>query len=366
MRLLPWIVFAGLLGSCGGGGGDNDAGPGGTGIPPNATTLENKVRALGVKHVRKIVVLESSLLAVLVPSTPLSQGVTLTPGSTPNSFTLEGPYDGNLDGPMETNLQGQVVFAADPDTAWSGLQGQLRVRTELLGLMDVFQADIAFGFTSDERRFSGTGSYTEPAGGDTVTLSVPAGSPLVVRAAAAGAPANLCGYNVSGEMSVAIEGLLGRYTSLWRFLGGAAAVAVSGASYVDSSGQTTSIPDTTIDLRCGANIADWVGTFALDWGCLPRESGNWRMRFSVKDASTLTVSDADDGESFDATIVGVSAHAIKGFFIGGPVGSRYREDFVWTLASHGNEFTQVTKYVYTEGPQQGRGGICIGRAKREP
>jgi hypothetical protein len=364
MRWLPVFVSVALATGCGGGGGSDE--PANPAIPANAVTLDNKLRALGLKHVRKIVVLESSLLAVFVPSSPLSQGVVVTPAGAPLSFTLSGSYDGNLDGLVETTLDGSATFGADPDSDWNGMQGRLSVRTELLSLMHVAQSDVDFSVTSDQRRFSGTSTYTEPMGGDTLTLSVAAGAPLVVQSAANGAPANVCGYNVSGEMSVAIEGLLGRYTAIWRFLGGASAVTVAGATYRDSSGQTTQLPDATMDLRCGSNIADWVGTFSLDWACLPRESGNWRVRFSVKDASTLTITDADDNDSFDAQIVGVSAHALRGFFIAGPVGSQYREDFVWTLAAHGNEFTQVTKYTFIEGAQQGRGGVCIGRAKREP
>ena len=364
MRTLPKVVFVALLSSCGGGGGDG--GSGGGAVPPEAATLEAKVRALAVKHVRKIVVLESSLVAVLVPGTALAQGVTLTPRGAAYSFDLAGAYDGNLDGIAETALNGTATFAADPDTDWNGVQGQLGARVELLNLMHVYQADVAFSVSSDERRFSGSSTYSEPVGGDVTTLTVSAATPLVVRPAAAGAPANVCGYNVTGEMNVAIDGLLGRYASIWRFLTGQPTVAVSGVTYRDASGQTTTLPDTTMDLRCGTDIADWVGSFELQWSCLPRESGTWRMRFSVKDGSTLTITDVGDNSSFDAQIVGASAHALQGFFTAGPPGSTYREDFVWTLAGHGNEFTQVTKYVWQEGPKQGRGGICIGRAKRLP
>jgi len=95
----------------------------------------------------------------------------------------------------------------------------------------------------------------------------------------------------------------------------------------------------------------------------PHSAGR-QIRSSSKDDQTLTVIDDDDGDTMDATIVGASPHAIRGFFIAGPVGSRYREDFTWTLAADGSAFTQTTKCVYQEGPSQGQGGICVGRARR--
>jgi hypothetical protein len=58
--------------------------------------------------------------------------------------------------------------------------------------------------------------------------------------------------------------------------------------------------------------------------------------------------------------------AIRGFFVAGPMGNRYREDFNWTLAPDNNGFTQTSRYVYIEGPSTGRGGICAARATRIP
>jgi hypothetical protein len=140
MRWLPVFVSVALATGCGGGGGSDE--PANPAIPANAVTLDNKLLALALKHVRKIVVLESSLLAVFVPSSPLSQGVVVTPAGAPLSFTLSGSYDGNLDGLVETTLDGSATFGADPDSDWNGMQGRLSVRTELLSLMHVAQSDV--------------------------------------------------------------------------------------------------------------------------------------------------------------------------------------------------------------------------------
>lgn len=61
-----------------------------------------------------------------------------------------------------------------------------------------------------------------------------------------------------------------------------------------------------------------------------------------------------------ATVIGHDV--LKGFFIGGPPGSTYREDFIWTLGLDGR-FTQISAYVYQEGSQTGQGGFCVASAK---
>ena len=63
-------------------------------------------------------------------------------------------------------------------------------------------------------------------------------------------------------------------------------------------------------------------------------------------------------------MIGSSPRAIRGFFNGGPAGSRYREDFNWTLNLDSGGFSQSSRYVYFEGAQTGRGGLCMARATR--
>jgi hypothetical protein len=117
-----------------------------------------------------------------------------------------------------------------------------------------------------------------------------------------------------------------------------------------------------VDLGCGgaSSINDWNGRFHIQWGCLPREFGEFNTTITVKNATTLTMIDDGDtpAEAYEASMVGTSPRAIRGFFLDGPTGSRYREDFSWSLNLDGNGFAQISRYSYIEGPQTGRGGIC--------
>ena len=125
--------------------------------------------------------------------------------------------------------------------------------------------------------------------------------------------------------------------------------------------------------RCnpaGSGIADWVGVYQLVWGCLPYEHGSDPLVLTMKDATTVTIDDADppgsgNGNIYEASIVGSSPRSLRGFFVAGPIGSRYREDFVWTLSPDRQRFFQTSRYVYQDGPNLGSGGNCFGRAERQ-
>jgi hypothetical protein len=101
---------------------------------------------------------------------------------------------------------------------------------------------------------------------------------------------------------------------------------------------------------------------------LPAEFGEFTTRITVKNSTTVSMLDDEDtpDEAYDATVIGTSARAIRGFFIDGPDGARYREDFNWTLNPNGSGFSQTSRYRYIEGTQVGLGGICVARATRIP
>ena len=133
------------------------------------------------------------------------------------------------------------------------------------------------------------------------------------------------------------------------------------------------MPAADVDLRCNpasSTIADWAGMYQFVWGCLPYEQGSSRFALTVKDAGTMIINDEDppgsgNGSIYEASIVGGSARSLRGFFLAGPVGFRYREDFNWTLAPDGQRFVQTSRYVYQDGRNIGSGGNCFGRAVRE-
>ena len=93
--------------------------------------------------------------------------------------------------------------------------------------------------------------------------------------------------------------------------------------------------------------------------------GRVHTTITVKNPTTLTMIDDGDtpAEAYDASLIGASPRAIRGFFIDGPMGSRYREDFNWALNLDGNGLADVA-LVYFEGLLTGRGGICAARATR--
>lgn len=86
--------------------------------------------------------------------------------------------------------------------------------------------------------------------------------------------------------------------------------------------------------------------------------------------NTLHISDEDppgsgDVNTYSAQPVAGNPYEVRGYFIGGPAGSTYREDFTWKLSANGNLVSEVSHYVYQEGPNIGSGGMCGGRAVRQ-
>jgi hypothetical protein len=198
-------------------------------------------------------------------------------------------------------------------------------------------------------------------------MAVATAEPLGIKVAdgSASARPNACTHSLNGQAQFSLVGPLGTLSSQWRFAYDRSTVTVSGASYTDKGGQTTSLPDTEVDLGCGTSrsLSDWNGRFRIQWACLPLEFGEFFTTIAVKNATTVTMTDDGDtpDEAYDASMIGSSPRAIRGFFESGPTGSRYREHFNWALNADASGFSQTSRYVYFEGPQQGRGGICAAR-----
>jgi hypothetical protein len=361
--------------ACSGGGSDSTQ----SSVPPAAQTMDTELKANMARSLPLVAPVENSLLFVMNPGTVMAQGVTvspdLTPGALPNSVIFAGPFDGNGDGLKETTMSGKATFSSDPAAGWDGMNGQAAVDVTIPLVGHLYHADIAFSINSgNQHLLSGSGKFTNPLSGNVTTMSATA-TPLVIKPAtgAAGAVANACGYSLDGQMQLKVEGSTGTLTSLWNFSSNNPTVAVSGASFTDPLGQTTALPDSTADLRCGSSgsINDWVATYIQDYSCLPREVGQAKLTITVSGPDTIAISDEDPPGSgivknYSATVLPGNPHAIRGFFIGGPAGNHYREDFNWTLGKNGSNFSQFSAYKYTEGPNIGTGGICAAAAKRVP
>ena len=343
-------------------------------IPAAATAMDSTLTSDTDKFTSQVARFEGILVGIFNPGTPLAQGVTLTPdpGAPPFSFTFSGPYDANGDGLNETTISGRATFIDDPTVAWSGVTGQAVVDVDIPIVGQLFHANINFSITSAERRLSGSGTFSNPLTGNTTTMTLAAATPLVVKPAtgAAGAVSNTCAYSLNGPMRLEVTGPSGTLTSTWNFSSNSASVAVNNKTFTDPSGQTTTLPDSTVDTPCGSGgtINDWVGTYDQHWACLPREFGQATITMSVTGANTVTIMDSDPPGSppvtYTATTIGGDPHALRGFFVSGPVGFRFREDFNWTMRRGLPGFRQSASYVFFEGPNIGKGGLCVASAPR--
>jgi hypothetical protein len=214
--------------------------------------------------------------------------------------------------------------------------------------------------------------FTDPLSGNRTTMTVDATTPLVVKPAtgAAGAVSNACGYSLDGQVRLGVEGSTGTLRSTWNFSSSNPGATISSASFTDPSGHTSTLPASTVDLRCGSSgsVNDWVATYDQSYACLPRESGRATITITVTGPDTISIGDEDppgsgDAKTYAATIVAANPHAVRGFFNGGPAGNRYREDFNWTLGKNGG-FSQISSYTYFEGPNAGRSGLCVASARK--
>jgi hypothetical protein len=341
-------------------------------VPAAALALDSALKSSLVRVMPQAANIQGSLVFVLNPGSTLSQGVALTPdtspGAPPNAFNISGTFDGNGDGLRETQMTGRAVFPADPATSWTSVSGQMVLDVSIPLVGHVYHASVDYIVTSAQSSMSGTGTFTNPLTGTTTTLTVPANSPLIIKPAtdAANAKANACGHSIEGTAQVSVAAASGTYRTTAAFSAASPTIGMRSTTYVDSGGQTSNLPDSSTDLNCGgssATLADWVATYDVRWACLPREAGQYRTTIAVNGASTLAITDLGASSSYAASLVGSSPHAVRGFTIEGPVGSRYREDFTWTLLKNG-DFTESSSYVFFEGFFNGSGGICASTARR--
>jgi hypothetical protein len=370
-------LVACLLVACGG----NDGSGSGSGpvliIPPEATAADARLKTQMSGVMPLMADAQSGFMYILNPDAALAPGVTLVPDTQPgapaNSYVFDGIHDGNGDGVSETSLSGKVTYAGDPSSlSWSPATGQITLSVQIPVVGHVYNSTLAFMATETEVQISGSGTFTNPMTGDTTTIEIPAGAPVVMKAvsAASNLVANACGYNVSGSVPVKLAGAAGTLSSTWVFSPNTASVAVQQASFRDLAGSSTPMPDSSLALTCGGTgtIDAWNGVYDQQWACLPNEHGRAQLTLTATDATNVSITDEDppgsgDTATYAATTVSANPHALQGFFDAGPVGNRYREYFTWTLDKAGN-FSQWSRYVYTEGPNNGSGGICFAIAKR--
>ncbi len=371
MRRVFVVLLLLLLADCGDDGSPSE------GIPPNAVALADYVESGIDIIVPRLGGFEALLPALLSPGAPGSEDLSFTPtsGGPANTYDFTIPYDGNGDGLNETTLSGHVTFNQAPGNPGPGFGGTVTFTLETLGGLGSFSGTMNFTLTETGREFSGSGTFTEALTSNTTTVTIDPSSPLRMSAAtgATNAVANACGYSLDGDVAVVTSGDRGTLSSTWSFASSRREVAVTGAVFTSPGGQATNLPDSEVEIPCGENgsIQDWNGTYLQRWACLPPEYGQAELTIAVTGPGTIQISDEDppgsgDVQVYSASIVPGNPHVIRGFFIGGPSGNQYREDFTWTLVPNSQRFTQISRYIYQEGANQGSGGMCGGVATRSP
>jgi hypothetical protein len=381
-----WVSCAGrtsstgliaLVAACSSGGGGSSPPPAPPPASPDAQAMAAKLSTDMARSLTRMASLEAGAVIVLNPGMPLAPGMSIAPdhsaGAPPNRFTYSGSYDGNGNGHAETTLNGSVTFANDPTdlfTGFNGAQGDASADIDILGVMHVYHGDVAYSLGMTEHRVTGSGTFTNPMTGTTTMLTLDQAHPLEIKIAdgTANARPNACAHSFNGKALVNVTGPAGTLASQWHFAYDRPTVAVSQATYTDTTGRATALPDTEVNVGCadGGSINDWNGRYRIQWACLPQEFGEFRVTITIKNATTVSILDDGDPpeEAYDAALIGTSPRVVRGFFTAGPAGGRYREDFNWTLNLDGSGFSQTSRYVYFEGQQAGRGGICAARATR--
>jgi hypothetical protein len=355
-------------------GCSSDSGSDPNPVPADATALSSYATT-GVRLVApRMANFEAALPFLLNPGSAGATGTVFTPTGAPDTYTFSVPIDGDGNGSAETTVAGTAAFTGDPAAADIGFGGHLDFAMSTAGGLGNFTGEMDFVLTTAGRAVWGGGTFVEGITGNMTTITIPAATPLGLRPARPGTTsvANVCGYTVQGDAQFEVAGPQGTLASVWQFRSNNAKVTVTGASYTDNNGKATDLPDTEISIPCGTSagsLDDWNGTFLQDWACLPLEYGQARLTFTVS-GGTVHISDEDppgSGEvaTYTATPLPGNPHEVRGFFIGGPAGSTYREDFSWKLLPNSNAFSDVSYYRYVEGPNIGQGGICGGRATRE-
>ncbi len=348
-------------------------------VPEEARELETDLQSNMTSFMPLVPNIQSSFVFILNAGSPGAQGIVLQPdttiGAPPNSFTFSGMYDVNSDSIQETELEGSVTFASDPASEWSGLNGQVSMDGSLPILGHIYHADTSFTMTEDgEQNVSGHGTFTDPLSGNVTSVTIPPGSPLVVKAAsgASNAVSNACGYSLDGQMQVEVVSDDGTLSSEWNFGSDSSRVRIRNGSFQDTLGQFHEVPDSTITLQCGAarTVNHWVGTYLQNWACFPWEYGQARLTLAVADSNTISITDEDppgsgDTRTYHADVVGGDARVVRGFFDGGVSPYVYREDFNWVLGDDGEGFSDFSIYTYTAGPKTGAKGMCMASARPE-
>lgn len=309
-------------------------------------------------------------------------------GAEPNTYNFTIPIDADGDGQNDTALTGTGVLSDDPLTAFGpGFSGVLDITIDVLNGQGTVTALLNIEFTADGYDLSGDGTFSDNLAGQAGEFHIDPASPLVIDTHAANEEGNLCRVDAQGPVEITSGPIgvamaqassstalpAGFLRAIWNFIANSKTVQVRDVAYADPVTGETSLSDRTVQLpACGGGIIDdWVGGYLQDWSCIPTESGSAELTLTKTGQNTIHIVDEDppgsgDINEYDATADDANPHTLRGSFQGGTGDYVYTEEFVWTLNSAGNIFTDSSIYTYDGGPLVGQGGICNATATKQP
>lgn len=370
-RRACWTLVA-ILAACGSG---SDSDP----LPDDAREMRDYLETGVTLILPRLGGIGGVFPVALNPGVPGSTDIQFdpdpTPGAPPNSYVFTINVDGDGDGANETTFTGTAAFNGDPATAWEGFGGHVVLTMQTAGGLGTLTGDLDFVLTATGGDVSGSGTFVEGVTGNATTITVDQANPLHIEMArgTTNSVANACASSLDGDVGIEVDGPTGTLTSTWEFQNTRKPVRVTGASFTDTGNKTTNIPDADVTVPCGqgGSFDSWNGESLQDWTCVPAEFGSATLTLATSGGNQVSITDEDPPNSgsiatYSASVVSGNPLIVRGFFISGPTGNTYREDFSWILDDDGSGFSDIAKYVYLEGPNQGNGGYCGGRATRVP
>jgi hypothetical protein len=362
--LLAFTAFA----ACGDDGDPPDD------APAAARLIDAAITSRAETSVPVLADVEALIPLLANPGAPGSEGFSLVPTGAANTYAFSAPLDRDGDGTPEATISGTATLTGDPASGTDDLGGTITFSAVSAAGGGTLEGSFTFSDSPSSRQVHGTATLTGTVSGYSATLTIPSTAPVTIRPAtgAGSAQPNVCGYSVNGDANVVAGGDVGTLSFTWRFSNGSRTIDVVNRSFTSSDAETTELDAKTLLLPCGegASIDDWEDVWLQQWVCLPPEFGTEKLTITVRNATTVDVLDEDPPGSgqfntFEASALPGNPHVLRGFFIAGPPGSTYREDFTWTMSSDGTRFSKSSRYVFQEGPNTGSGGSCGGRAEPE-
>ncbi len=364
------MVMALSLGlGCSGGGGGNP-----TVAAANAETnyTSQLANSLGLD----LAALSTLFDTIFDPDAAAAAGVTFVlddgPGVAPHTYDVQFPYDQNQNGTTDTTIIVRIVFNEAPgDAPRAGLTATLTLTAPLVGFDGTASGNGTVEWLTVGIRVSGDVTIDDRSSGRMIDVTIDPANPLTIKEAT-GDPdsqANVCDMSAEGTVGVTITSAQGILSMIWNLLSSSGLVNLSDISFAAADETNADLPNQDVALDdCGVTIDTWVGAFVLEWNCIPLESGITTHTFEKISSTQLRGTAVEDDAvvfTYTLNVDPNNPRVATGTFSETDSGGTYVETFRYTIAPHGNSWTQDNRYEYQSGPLQGSGGDCFGTATRD-